>query len=170
MKVNRSFRTDSKRLVAFICLTILLLILQTAIFSNLFAGQYVPQLMAIVIMFLAFYWRTTGGLIFCWLLGLLLDFQIAVLLGPSMIASIMIFFIFSTIANNLYINSQFVLVLSGAVGAFLLIFIQQIIQNIFIDVGLSNLLALMKDALATALIAPLIFPLLSRWFLTSSKI
>ncbi len=170
MKVNRTFRADSARLISLIMLTILLLVLQTAIFSNLFAGQYVPQLLAIVIMFLAFYWRTTGGLIFCWFLGLLLDFQIANLLGPSMIACVLVFLIFSTIANNLYISSQFVLVISGAVGSLLLIVIQQVIQSIFLDVGLSNLVALMKDALATALIAPLIFPILSRWFLTSSKI
>lgn len=138
---------------------------QEGIIGNLTNGAVTPHFVPIIIIFIAFYSSSAASLFLCCSFGLLIDFNLAILVGPAMISSIVLFTVFSILSSRLFISSNFVLMFCSFFGVLLFLVIQNIITYSFKDVELAFGLSLLYDCLLSALASPLVFMISRKYFL-----
>jgi rod shape-determining protein MreD len=123
----------------------------------------VPQLVMLLVVFLAFYEPTVAGSVLAFALGLLLDFASADALGPWAGACVTVFGVFALLSQRLFIDSPVVAMVVSALAVIS-------VESLFLVIGvrspsLSWVLAAttVSHALVTALFAPFLFASLGRY-------
>lgn len=122
---------------------------------------FVPHLLLMLTVLLAFIEPNPFGAIMCFLLGLLSDFSSVVLIGPWSAAFVIVFVIVSNFSQKLFYES--------GVTAFIVVFLSSLLASIVylglelqfkqIDSSVLSLSwSLLLEAFVTACIAPLLFP------------
>ena len=136
--------------------------LQEVFFTSISRGHFTIEIFSILIIFISFYKPTVSGLLIAVFLGLLADFNLAILLGPAMITSVMLFMVFSFLSSRLFISSNYVIFLSIFFGTIFFIATQSYIIGIFKDTEINFNLTIIYNSLFSALLAPLIIKFLQK--------
>lgn len=142
-------------------------ILQGTIFKILFGFNFfVPHLLLLLAILVAFLQPNIFGVVNCFILGLLADFSSVVLIGPWAAAFVVVFVIVSLFSQKLFYES--------GLTSFVVVFIMTIVASSIylvlelqfkkIDSSVFQLSsALLLEAFVTACFAPLLFPVLGRF-------
>ena len=109
------------RLVYFLLLGFVLILLQGLLRQLLphALAAYVPNLVLLVVLYLALFEIGVAGALTSFFLGLLLDVSSGLLLGPWAGACIFLFAGVSSVAKRIYADSTLVVMLAGATGSLL---------------------------------------------------
>lgn len=145
---------------------LLSLFLQGTVFKTLLPeSSIVPNLMLIVVAYLAFHEASVLGLLLSFMLGLLFDLGSGALLGPWAGAFVVVFMLLTSMTQRIFVDSPltaFVAVLLGALvaqGIYLGLYAQfRTLELLPMASGLRVLL----EALASAVCAPICFAILRK--------
>ncbi len=156
----------SKVLIVFV-LGLIGVILQGTIFKILFGFNFfVPHLLLLLAILIAFLQPNVFGVIVCFLLGLLADFSSVVLIGPWAAAFVVAFLVVSFFSQKLFYESgltSFIVVFAMTILASSIYLVLEL-QFKKIDSSIFELSsALLLEAFVTACFAPLLFPVLGRF-------
>jgi len=141
----------------------LLAIALQGIFGHLgLADRFIPQFLVIFVVYLSFAEANAFGCIMSFVVGLLLDFSSAVLVGPWAGSFVLVFCILALLSRRLFIDS----VLAAMVITFASVACANVLFSLFGDeypvLTWDYPQKVLGQALSTALVSPLIFGVLSR--------
>jgi rod shape-determining protein MreD len=152
------------KLAIVLALGIFSVVLQGTLFKVLFGFNFfVPHLLLIISVLIAFLQPNSFGAVCCFLLGLLADFSSVVLIGPWAAAFVVVFFVVSIFSQKLFYDSGFT--------AFVVVFVMTLLASSIylglelqfkkIDTSIFDLSSsLLLEAFISACFAPLIFPVI----------
>ena len=135
-------------------------LLQGTILRAILPGWLIPNLIVLGAVFLGFYEGTIFGALLCFMLGLQLDLAGAQLLGPWAGALVVVFGLVSSMQTRIFVDSPLAASITVfacslvASGVYLIISYQ--FQKSILEVASFSV----AEGLITALLAPLLFPLL----------
>jgi len=141
---------------------VVLLILQVVVHQFGVPMWFVPQGVLVCVVFLAFYEFSVAGVVMAFLLGLLLDLHSGVLLGPWAGSYLIVYATFAFLSQRLFVESPIVAMSVVALGTLLSGVVFVILAFEYQTVTQGGLMMLGGQAVASALIAPLVFRFLSR--------
>jgi rod shape-determining protein MreD len=126
------------------------------------ADRFVPQFLVIFVVYLSFVEANAFGCVTSFVVGLLLDFSSAVLVGPWAGSFVVIFCVLALLSRRLFIDS--------GLAAMVITFASVVVANILFSVFGDEYPALtweypqkvLGQALSTALVAPPVLAFLSR--------
>lgn len=139
-----------------------LLLLQSAVHHFGLPEWLVPQGVLVCVVFLAFYEFSLAGVVLAFLLGLLLDLSSGVLLGPWAGAYLVVYTMFAFLSQRLFVESAAVAMSVVAVATVLAGTVFLLLAFEYQSVTREDLLMLGGQAVASALLAPVVFRVLSR--------
>ena len=150
-----------------LALGIFSVVLQGTLFKVLFGFNFfVPHLLLIISVLVAFLQPNLFGAFACFFLGLLADFSSVVLIGPWAAAFVVVFLVVSLFSQKLFYDSGFT--------AFIVVFVMTLLASSIylglelqfkkIDTSILDLSSsLFLEAFISACFAPLIFPFLGEF-------
>jgi rod shape-determining protein MreD len=144
-------------LVAFI-----LLLVQSALHHFGLPEWFVPQGVLVCVVFLAFYEFSLVGVVLAFLLGLLLDLSSGVLLGPWAGAYVIVYAMFAFLSQRLFVESVVVAMSVVALATVLAGTVFLLLAFEYQAVTREDMVMLGGQAVASALVAPFVFRVLSR--------
>jgi rod shape-determining protein MreD len=151
-----------KRFVLVLVLGLLTLLIQGTVIRGLLPHFFVPNLIVILAVFLAFYESSILGCILVFLLGLMLDMSGGVVLGPWAGSMVFIFAVVAVLAQRIFVESPVAVMVTTSICA--------LVANV-VHAGLSYQVSraefasygrVFGEAFVTALLCPLLFPLLRK--------
>jgi rod shape-determining protein MreD len=126
------------------------------------ADRFIPQFLVIFVVYLSFAEANTFGCIMSFVVGLLLDFSSAVLVGPWAGSFVVIFCVLALLSRRLFIDSG----LAAMVITFSSVVCANILFSLFGDeypvLTWEYPQKVLGQALSTSLVAPIILGFLSR--------
>ena len=122
----------------------------------------IPQGLVTCVVFLAFYDCDVWGAITVFLLGLLLDLSSATLLGPWAAAFVAVYFGLTFLSQRLFVESPMVAMMVTGVSTMVAGSLYLLLAFEYQAISLGDLATLAGQALASALVSPLIIRLLTR--------
>jgi rod shape-determining protein MreD len=150
------------RLVVTIVIALFLMVLQGLI-SNLGVPNWlVPQALVACVVFVAFHECSLLGVITAFILGLLLDMNSAVVLGPWAGAYVLIYAILVFLSQRLFIDSMIVAMMVVGVSTLLAGGVFLMLAFEYQSLSVEDLYMLLGQSVSSALIAPIVFAALSR--------
>jgi len=124
-----------------------------------------PNLIAVLLVYLAFYEVNVFGAVLSFLLGLELDLGSGLLLGPWAAACVLVYVILAFSSCRVFIESHLVVAFATFLGSILAAIIYQVIifaVNDEVSYAFDTWFKAGFESLQAALVAPLIFKLLCR--------
>ncbi|MEY4667704.1 MAG: rod shape-determining protein MreD [Pseudomonadota bacterium] len=133
------------------------------------ADRFIPQFLVIFVVYLSFAEVNAFGCLMSFVVGLLLDFSSAVLVGPWAGSFVVIFCVLALLSRRLFIDSG----LAAMVITFVSVVVANILFSLFGDeypvLTWEYPQKVLGQALATALVAPILLGFLARrWRRASS--
>ncbi len=136
--------------------------LQGAFFAYILPEGFIPNLLIIFVMFLAFYEVSVSGAILTFIVGIIYDLSGGTLIGPWAGSFVAVYFAFAILSRHLFIDSP----LSAAVAALAASFGSNLVYwMLAVDSQNSatrTIGLLLSEGFVTALCAPILFVLLKR--------
>src|ERR1039457_455594 len=148
------------RKLFFVIIVVIAVVVQTSVLPVYLENFFRPDLLLIIMVFLALRGSFEAGIPLSWSLGLLKDVFSGLYLGLNAFTFLVIFLIIKSIAERLYAESGFLFVLTVVVatlicvtGNFLLLLMFTKTQGIAYTMGLNIVPLLLINAFAASLIA-----------------
>jgi rod shape-determining protein MreD len=148
------------RKLFFVIIVVIAVVVQTSVLPVYLENFFRPDLLLIIMVFLALRGSFEAGIPLSWSLGLLKDVFSGLYLGLNAFTFLVIFLIIKSIAERLYAESGFLFVLTVVVatlicvtGNFLLLLMFTKTQGIAYTMGLNIVPHLLINAFAASLIA-----------------
>ncbi len=154
----------AQKIILVVILGVLSIFLQGTFLRSLLPSPYVPNIVIVIVVFLAFHEVSYLGVVLAFILGLLLDLSSATLLGPWAGAFTALFAILGSLSRRVFVESYeacFILMIPVALGtnfAFLSLAYR------FQPGLIGNFIPLIINSLCTAVVGPLVYFFLSRVF------
>ena len=114
------FKLDLRRIAIYLACTFFSVVLELILQKTFGLWAYLPNLIPILIVFLAFYRRSPDALFLVVITGLIADFATADLLGPRIISAVIVYLIFQKVSANLFLNSRLVVFATNAIASLVL--------------------------------------------------
>jgi rod shape-determining protein MreD len=148
-------------LICFVCAVALLSI--QGVLHNLGLPEWlIPQGLLVCVVFLAFYEFSLAGVVMAFLLGLLLDMSSGVLLGPWAGSYVVVYTLFAFLSQRLFVESAIVAMAVVAIGTVLAGVVFLLLAFEYQSVTRADVAMLCGQAFASALVAPIVFRVLTR--------
>lgn len=141
-------------------LGMLAILIPGTILKMIAPGMVVPNLLAVVLVYLAFYEPNVRGAILAFALGFELDLCSGVLLGPWAGAYVLVFALLVLSSQRVFIESAFVIVIGVFIASFLTVSLHHLILALVhdeINYEWSILFDTILEAALGAIIAPFLF-------------
>jgi rod shape-determining protein MreD len=152
-----------------ILFTLIALFFQGTVLKFIHPELAAPNLPLILVVFLGFFDATVVGALIAFVVGLLVDFFSGVLLGPTAASFVVVFGILA-ISTKLFIDSA----LASAIAVFFCTLLSSLIYAALSGQFSSEITrsfgGLLLEALFTALLAPVFFPIFKRYILVRERI
>jgi rod shape-determining protein MreD len=146
----------------YLLLGVLSLLIQGVLLHLGLPEYLVPQLVVLLVVFLAFYEASVAGSFLAFVLGLLLDLSSAEALGPWAGACVTVFGIFALLSQRLFIDSPLVAMVVSALAV-------MSVECLFLMIGVNSpefswflARSVFWHSVVSALCAPVLFSLLGR--------
>lgn len=144
--------------LAWCCLAaVVLLILQGVLHQIGVPAWFVPQGVLVCVVFLALYEFSLAGVVVAFVLGLLLDMSSGVLLGPWAGSYVIVYALFAFLSQRLFVESAVVAMSVVAMATVLAEVVFLLLAFEYQAVTREDVVMLGGQALASALVAPLVF-------------
>ena len=153
---------DIKRSTIVLLAGLVAILVQGAVLRSIFPSLIIPNLILIIVVYLAFYEPTPLGSVLVFLLGIEFDLSSAKLLGPWAGAFILVFLLFSLLSQRLFVESVLAAIVVtfiaclAASGAYVLL------AREFNPAGSHSITNALVEAFFTAICAPLVLRLLRK--------
>lgn len=145
------------------CLVVFMLLLLQSVLPNFGLPEWLlPQGVLVCVVFLAFYEFSLAGVVLAFLLGLLLDLNSGVLLGPWAGAYVVVYATFAFLSQRLFVESALVKMCVVALATVLAGTVFLLLAFEYQAVTREDLVMLVGQAIASALVAPVLFRVLAR--------
>ena len=154
----------------FLLSVLLAVYLQEILASLILPVGVVPQLLLGWVIFLAFYWPRPQGMILAFLIGLIIDFMVAKLVGPGTVMAVIIYLFLSTVSSRLYLESLYVKIVCGYFSAFVFVGGYKFLLNVFQSEEFSFNWNLQYGFILTALLMPLVINVLKKTLKTPNSL
>ena len=149
------------------------LIIQGSVLKVILPFNAVPNLVLILVVFLAFYRNRLDGPFFAFMLGLEYDlFGSHLLLGPNASAAVVVYFVVTSFSKRLFVESSFTFAMVVLVASFLNHAIASVITSQFIPTeSLWSVLLRYSpfEAIVSAIVAPLVFKYLKKFLVRADQ-
>jgi rod shape-determining protein MreD len=152
------------RLIICFLVALVLLVLQGALHQVGVPAWFIPQGLLVCVVFLAFYEFSLAGVFTAFLLGLLLDMSSGVLLGPWAGSYVVVYALLVFLSQRLFVESALVAMLVVAAATVISGVLFLLLAFEYQAVTREDILLLVGQAFASALIAPLVFRSLLRFW------
>ncbi|MFO0415809.1 MAG: rod shape-determining protein MreD [Pseudomonadota bacterium] len=150
------------RLILTIVLALVMLLAQGLLHHFGIPAWLVPQALVACVVFVAFHECSLLGVITAFILGLLLDMNSAVVLGPWAGAYVLVYAILVFLSQRLFIDSMVVAMTVVGLASLLAGGVFLMLAFEYQSLSLEDLYMLGGQSIASALVAPLVFAALSR--------
>ncbi len=154
-----------KRFVLVLVLAIIILLVQGTVIRGLLPHFYVPNLLVILTVFLAFYESSILGTILAFLLGLLLDMSGGVVLGPWSGSFVFIFAAIAVLSQRIFVESPVAVMVTTGIATLVADMVHAGLSYQLSSSEFSSYGRLFGEAVFTALLCPLFFPLFRKLLL-----
>ncbi len=154
----------AKRAFQILSLGLIAILIQGAVLKSIFPSLIIPNLILILVVYLAFYEPTPFGSVLVFLLGLEFDLSSAKLLGPWAGAFVVVFILFSLLSQRLFVESVLAAIVVTFVAALVASGIYGLLAREFNPAGSHSIVNALVEALLTALCAPLLIRLLRKLY------
>lgn len=145
------------------------LFIQGEVLKPLLPNMLIPNLFLIIVIYLSFYEVNVIGLIFSFILGLILDISSSVLLGPWAASFITIYTIFTTFSGRIFIDTTISLIIIAAISSIICDIIYTILIYTFLPHMENISLYMLLGSLATAICSPILMLILKRYYPIKSR-
>jgi rod shape-determining protein MreD len=150
------------RLFLTVLLGLALLVAQGVVFHLGLPGWLVPQALVACVVYVAFHECGFWGVATAFTLGLLLDMNSGVVLGPWAGAYVLVYAVFVFLSQRLFIDSMVVGMAVVGVATLLAGGVFLMLAFEYQALSIEDIYMLLGQALASALVAPLVFAALGR--------
>lgn len=151
-----------KKIFVPILLTLLAVTVQGSLLRFVLPNFPIPNLVVILVVFFGFYEVTAFGALLVFLIGIEMDLCSGVLLGPSAGAYSITFGILAALSTRLFVESGFAVVLAVFGSSLISSTVYLLLVYQFAPTAGRSFTIIFIEAVSTAVLAPLIFPLLKR--------
>ena len=143
-----------------------LIFFQGTIMHALLPAAVTPNLLIVLVVFLAFYEATVFGTVLVFVLGVILDmYSSSLLVGPWAAAFVTVFGVLALLSQRIFVESFWAAVLSGLLASLLSDLVYLLVVFEFHPTGTQFVSIAFLSAVATAIVAPPLFFML-RWILS----
>lgn len=136
-------------------LFIITLILQFGILPLLIPDGYIPNIMALLVLYLAFYFTSPLGVWYSFLLGLIFDLSSSSLLGPSAAGFVVAYAIIAILSKRLFLGSFVSSIIFGGFTSAVVFTVRYLLLSQL--VASPYWLPMIQESLTSALFAPILF-------------
>ncbi|GEM_PF-3838577 len=141
-------------------LVLLTLVLQFAVLPLIIPDGYIPNLSALLILYLAFYHTSILGVWLAFFLGLLFDLSAGSLLGPSAAGLVLAYIFIAVLSKRLFLDALVSSLIFGGFASGIVFTIRYLLLSQF--VSLPFWIPLIQESLSSALFAPILFWIFSK--------
>lgn len=150
------------RLLICFFVALLLLGIQGVLHNSGLPAWLIPQGLLVSVVFLAFYEFSLAGVVMAFLLGLLLDMSSGILLGPWAGSYVVVYALFAFLSQRLFVESSVVAMAVVALGTLLAGIVFLLLAFEYQSVTREDVIILCGQALASAVVAPMVFSFFSK--------
>ena len=151
-----------KKILVPVILTLLAVTVQGSLLRFVLPEFAIPNLVVIMVVFLGFYEVTAFGALLVFIIGIEMDLCSGVLLGPSAGAYSITFGVLAALSTRLFVESGFAVVLAVFGSSILSSLVYLLLVFQFSPSAGRSFSIIFLEALFTAIVAPIFFPLLKR--------
>jgi rod shape-determining protein MreD len=152
-----------RKVLVFIVVGMLLLSIQSALRSLLPSlSHFCPNLVLIVVVYLALYEGHPSAPFLAFFLGLVIDCSTGVVLGPWAGASVAVYLLLSSVSQGIFLDNFLSIAILAFVTSIVGVFAYAALNYKAITVNGVFLLGMFGESFTNALFAPLIFSLMER--------
>lgn len=171
----RRKRSVIGELITYVLLIFGCLLIQSAILKPLLPAGLVPNLLIVVVVYLAFFNSMPGGAVIAFMLGLALDMVSGTLLGPWAGAFVVVYLVYATVSQRIFCESSIVFAVASFIAAILAAGVYCALtayvpfEHGLEWVGSAILRSALLEGVGTALFAPFLFFVLVRFLCPPTK-
>jgi len=149
-----------------IVLALFVLLVQGTLLRSFLPGFLIPNLMIVLVTFIALNDDSVSGALVAFFCGLLLDLNSGLLLGPWSAACILIFGVLTTLQQRLFVESALALAVVVSVASLAASAVVGLLLWQFTGPEARIIPLILSEALMSALVSPILFPILRRWLVS----
>lgn len=138
------------------------ILVQGTVFKSVIPGFFAPNLLLVLLVYIAFYEVSAFGAVLAFLLGLEFDVHLGMLLGPWAGSFVLVFGILALLSQRIFVQSSLVVFIAVLVSCLGSNIFYLGLRYPFIPVGWEAVSTVVYEGLLTAVLSPFLFPLLRK--------